>query len=121
MPTYEYRCENGHDFEKFYRTISASESEVACPKCGTVAHRQMSAGAGLVFKGSGFYLTDYGKNAHSRRGGAPGSESAKKSDKGESAAPPAKPAGDAGAAGGSAGAPPSAAGSDSGTGTSKPK
>ena len=64
MPTYEFRCPNGHDFERFYRKISDAESEVLCPECGAVATRQLSAGAGLLFKGSGFYLTDYGKNAH---------------------------------------------------------
>ena len=64
MPTYEYRCPQGHDFERFYKTISGSVAEVACPECGEMAGRKMSAGAGLMFKGSGFYLTDYGKNAH---------------------------------------------------------
>src|SRR5687768_11675033 len=64
MPTYEYRCPKGHDFERFYKTISGSASEVACPECGAIASRQLSAGGGLMFKGSGFYLTDYGKNAH---------------------------------------------------------
>jgi putative FmdB family regulatory protein len=62
MPTYEYRCPNGHDFEKFYRSISAAPQEVACPTCGVIAERQLSGGAGLVFKGSGFYITDYGKD-----------------------------------------------------------
>lgn len=84
MPTYEYRCPNGHGFEKFYRTISASERSVACPECGEMAERQLSAGAGLVFKGSGFYLTDYGKNAHARRGGAKPSASDGKARSGES-------------------------------------
>ena len=62
MPTYEYRCPNGHDFERFYRTISSAQGEVACPECGLIAERRMSAGAGLLFKGSGFYITDYGKD-----------------------------------------------------------
>ncbi|MGH7605647.1 MAG: FmdB family zinc ribbon protein [Gemmatimonadaceae bacterium] len=62
MPTYEFRCPAGHDFEKFYRSIGAAESVVACPVCGKTAERQLSAGAGLVFKGSGFYITDYGKD-----------------------------------------------------------
>jgi putative FmdB family regulatory protein len=62
MPTYEYRCPKGHDFEKFYRSISGAPPVVACPTCGKIAERQMSAGAGLVFKGSGFYITDYGKD-----------------------------------------------------------
>ena len=62
MPTYEFRCPNGHDFEKFYRSISAAPSELPCPVCGKVAERQLSGGAGLLFKGSGFYITDYGKD-----------------------------------------------------------
>ena len=70
MPTYEYRCPDGHDFERFFRKISDAPSEVACPVCGKIAERRLSAGAGLLFKGSGFYLTDYGKNAH-RKGGEP--------------------------------------------------
>ena len=67
MPTYEFRCPDGHEFEKFYRTISGAASEAVCPVCGKVAERFMSA-AGFAFKGSGFYLTDYGKNAHRDKG-----------------------------------------------------
>jgi putative FmdB family regulatory protein len=62
MPTYEYRCPDGHTFEKFYRKISDAESTVPCPACGKIAERLVSGGAGLVFKGSGFYITDYGKD-----------------------------------------------------------
>lgn len=69
MPTYEYRCPEGHEFERFYRKISDAAAELPCPECGKVAVRKLTGGAGLVFKGSGFYLTDYGKNAH--RGGPP--------------------------------------------------
>ena len=64
MPTYEFRCPDGHEFEKFYRKISDAASELPCPQCGKPATRLVSGGAGLLFKGSGFYLTDYGKNAH---------------------------------------------------------
>jgi putative FmdB family regulatory protein len=69
MPTYEYRCPNGHNFEQFHR-ISDAPSTVECPTCSAVAERAISGGAGLVFKGSGFYLTDYGKNAHRTSGPA---------------------------------------------------
>ena len=62
MPTYEFRCPKGHEFEKFYRSMSAAPGVVACPICGQIAARLVSAGAGLVFKGSGFYITDYGKD-----------------------------------------------------------
>lgn len=68
MPTYDYRCQNGHDSEHFFRKISDGQAEMACPVCGAEAVRRMSGGAGLVFKGSGFYLTDYGKNAHRKSG-----------------------------------------------------
>jgi len=88
MPTYEYRCPDGHDFERFFRKISDAPGEVACPVCGKVAERRMSAGAGLLFKGSGFYLTDYGKNAHRTSGDANVARSAegKGESKGESSA-----------------------------------
>ncbi|MGH7626557.1 MAG: FmdB family zinc ribbon protein [Gemmatimonadaceae bacterium] len=62
MPTYEFACPNGHNFDKFYRKMSDSVSELPCPVCGAVALRKVSGGAGLVFKGSGFYITDYGKD-----------------------------------------------------------
>jgi putative FmdB family regulatory protein len=64
MPTYEFRCPDGHEFERFYRKMSDAIPEVACPECGKLAVRLLSGGAGIHFKGSGFYLTDYGKNAH---------------------------------------------------------
>ena len=59
MPTYEYRCEKGHDFEAFQRMSDPPLTE--CPECGAPAERRISAGTGLVFKGSGFYITDYKK------------------------------------------------------------
>jgi putative FmdB family regulatory protein len=62
MPTYEYRCPEGHDFEQFVLKMSDAKSELACPTCGLVATRRVSAGGGLLFKGSGFYITDYGKD-----------------------------------------------------------
>jgi putative FmdB family regulatory protein len=62
MPTYEYRCPAGHEFEHFFRKISDAVGEMRCPTCGQVAVRLISAGGGLLFKGSGFYITDYGKD-----------------------------------------------------------
>ncbi len=58
MPTYEYKCPAGHSFEKFFPTMN-DQRRVKCPTCGKLADRQISGGAGLVFKGSGFYITDY--------------------------------------------------------------
>lgn len=62
MPTYEYRCVNGHDFEEFFLKMSTAKTELPCPTCGLPGERRMSAGGGLLFKGSGFYITDYGKD-----------------------------------------------------------
>ena len=89
MPTYEFRCPRGHEFEKFYRTISGAEAQAACQECGELAERIMSP-AGFAFKGSGFYLTDYGKNAHRDKGSAPKSTASdsSSSDNGTSSAKP---------------------------------
>jgi len=98
MPTYEFRCPNGHVFDKFFRTIGAATAEYPCPECGAAAVRQISGGAGLQFKGSGFYLTDYGKNAH--RGGSAPAKSTKSGGE-SSGGGESKSGGDAKPAGGS--------------------
>jgi putative FmdB family regulatory protein len=81
MPTYDYKCPEGHLFEKFYPTIS-DKRRIKCPKCGKMADRQISSGSGLVFKGSGFYITDY-KRAPERDGKKAG-DSESKPSQGES-------------------------------------
>lgn len=70
MPTYDYTCRKcGHTFEVF-EGISAKPKK-PCPKCkkGT-AHRMIGAGAGLLFKGSGFYITDYRGGDYASKAGA---------------------------------------------------
>jgi putative FmdB family regulatory protein len=62
MPTYEYKCPKGHLFEKTFSRIT-SKRHAKCPVCGRSAERQISGGTGLVFKGSGFYQTDYKRKA----------------------------------------------------------
>jgi len=59
MPTYDYLCDNcGHRFEKF-QSITARPLR-RCPKCGKrQLKRLIGTGAGIIFKGSGFYETDY--------------------------------------------------------------
>ena len=84
MPTYEYRCQKGHEFELFQRMSDDPVS--TCPECGAQAERLLSSGAGLLFKGSGFYITDYRsddykKKQSTEKGGA------KSSDAGGSSAP----------------------------------
>jgi len=75
MPTYEYRCAKGHTFEHFQRMTEAPLD--TCPTCGATAERLMSAGAGLLFKGSGFYITDYRSESYKKDAAA---DAGKKSD-----------------------------------------
>ncbi len=65
MPTYEYRCPKGHEFEVVQRINDRPRTK--CPKCGRISVRQLSGGAALIFKGSGFYITDYGKDGKGPR------------------------------------------------------
>lgn len=57
MPTYEYECAEGHRFERFQKMSDPPVTE--CPECGAGAQRVLSGGAGFLFKGEGFYITDY--------------------------------------------------------------
>lgn len=58
MPTYEYECQKcGHEFEQF-QSIKA-EPLKRCPECRGKLKRLFGSGAGIIFKGSGFYQTDY--------------------------------------------------------------
>jgi putative FmdB family regulatory protein len=93
MPTYEYECtECGHAFERF-QSMTA-KPDPTCPKCNKKkAHRLISAGGGLLFKGSGFYCTDYRsgsyKSAASKDGGSStskdsGTSTSSKSEAGKS-------------------------------------
>ncbi len=97
MPTYEYLCENGHAFERFQKMTDRPVAK--CPTCGARATRQISGGQGLIFKGSGFYITDYGKDGKGPRkepkDGASGGESAAASPKPAEPAPKKPSSGDA--------------------------
>ena len=65
MPTYDYKCKKcGIIFEKFQ---SMNDEQVkTCPDCGGEVERLISGGAGLIFKGSGFYITDYRKDSYKK-------------------------------------------------------
>jgi putative FmdB family regulatory protein len=140
MPTYEFRCPNGHTFDQMHK-ISDAPQAAACPTCGADAVRAISGGAGLVFKGSGFYLTDYGKNAHRTSGPATAAgegkgeakseskgegakaegskaESSKAEVKGDSAKSPSKDGGGSSSAGGGSGTTSGGSSSSSSTGGS---
>ncbi len=60
MPTYDYVCDAcGNKYEKFQSM--SSEADTECPECGGKVRRLIGSGAGIIFKGSGFYQTDYKK------------------------------------------------------------
>ncbi|MFA6078650.1 MAG: FmdB family zinc ribbon protein [Candidatus Omnitrophota bacterium] len=60
MPTYDYECEKcGNKFEIFQKMSDKPEGE--CPKCKGKSHRLIGGGQGIIFKGTGFYETDYKK------------------------------------------------------------
>jgi len=82
MPTYDYKCDDcGVTFEKFQSIKAASLKK--CPECGkNHLRRLIGPGAGLIFKGSGFYATDYRSDAY---------KTAAKSDSGTTSESTAKP------------------------------
>jgi len=88
LPTYEYRCPQGHEFEKFQRMADPPEAQ--CPECGEDAERILSGGAGLLFKGEGFYITDYRSDSYrkaaekEKKGSKPGTDAGKSESGGSS-------------------------------------
>ncbi|MCF7847569.1 MAG: hypothetical protein K9M45_01870 [Kiritimatiellales bacterium] len=69
MPTYEYECTKcGHEFEEF-QSMSA-EPLKTCPECKGKVKRLLGTGAGVLFKGSGFYQTDYRSSAYNKAASA---------------------------------------------------
>ena len=88
MPTYEYQCQKcGHAFEEF-QSIKA-DPLTNCPKkgCRGKVRRLISAGAGLLFKGSGFYITDYRSEGYKQAAKASDAAAAGTSSTGESKSP----------------------------------
>jgi putative FmdB family regulatory protein len=65
MPTYEYECKScGHTFEAFQ--AMSDEPLKNCPQCGKEVRRLIFGGTGVIFKGSGFYVTDKGKGVSAK-------------------------------------------------------
>jgi putative FmdB family regulatory protein len=65
MPTYEYRCNNCERNFEVFQSITAEPISV-CPVCGGHVQRLISGGGGLLFKGSGFYITDYRSESYKK-------------------------------------------------------
>jgi len=66
MPTYEYECDKcGITFERFQKITE--EPIKKCPECGGPVRRLIGAGAGVIFKGSGFYATDYRSDDYKKK------------------------------------------------------
>jgi len=80
MPTYDYRCNYcGHEFELFQQMSDPVKRK--CPECGTLKlKRLVGTGAGVMFKGSGFYETDYRSDSY-RKGAKAEKEASKPKDK----------------------------------------
>ena len=101
MPTYEYQCAEGHAFEQVQKM---SDPPIGtCPVCGAAVERRVSGGSGLIFKGSGFYITDYGKDGKGPRK-EPESPGSSGSSTPAAPAPPAAPAAPASTGGSTAAA-----------------
>jgi len=60
MPTYEYECTGCHRHFEFFQNITESPKET-CPLCGKPLKRLIGCGSGIIFRGTGFYATDYRK------------------------------------------------------------
>ena len=76
MPTYEYRCPQGHDFEVLQRISDTPGA--ACPDCGDASERRISGGAGFLLKGEGFYKTDYRSDDYKKQASSEASAAAPK-------------------------------------------
>ena len=95
MPTYEYECSKcGLHFEKFQR-ISEPPTK-RCPKCRGAVKRLIGTGAGLIFKGSGFYTTDYRSDSYKSGAKSESSASSTAKPAASSTATPSKPAASSG-------------------------
>ncbi|WP_437223804.1 FmdB family zinc ribbon protein [Planctomicrobium sp. SH661] len=96
MPTYDYECASCHHTWELFQSIKAPAVK-KCPECGkNQAKRVIGPGAGIIFKGSGFYITDYRSDSYKKAAAADtksseGSKSESKSEGSSSSAKKSKP------------------------------
>jgi len=79
MPTYTYQCKKCSHSMDIFHGMSAKR-RVTCPKCGSPCRRLIGIGAGIIFKGSGFYETDYRRKSASSTAGSSESKSETKTE-----------------------------------------
>ncbi|MCX7018669.1 MAG: FmdB family zinc ribbon protein [bacterium] len=84
MPTYEYECQDCGEHFEYFQSIKAAP-KTKCEACGGRLQRLLSAGSGLIFKGSGFYITDYKKSDGSAGKNTNGVEQTKTADSADGA------------------------------------
>lgn len=66
MPTYDYECKNcGHSYRKFQKMTE--EPDRVCPECKGEVRRLIGLGGGVIFKGPGFYTTEYRSEEYKRK------------------------------------------------------
>ncbi len=87
MPTYDYRCPNGHSFELFQRM--SDPPPAGCEVCGAAPVERVLSAPAVHFKGSGFYSTDYGRGAKKREADKDGAAGGAAKPAGEKPAAPA--------------------------------
>ncbi len=100
MPTYDYVCEHCDHKWELFQSIKANPIR-KCPQCGKQkARRVIGPGAGIIFRGSGFYQTDYRSEAYKKaaqadqKAASPDGQKSEKSEKGEKSSGESKPASD---------------------------
>ena len=81
MPIYSYQCPNGHEFE--LRQSFSAEPRQECPDCSEMAQRQIHA-VGVIYKGSGFYTTDYARKSNGKSEDSSDKSESSKTEKSES-------------------------------------
>ncbi|MGH8004870.1 MAG: FmdB family zinc ribbon protein [Limisphaerales bacterium] len=82
MPTYEYECNSCQYLFEAFQGIS-EEPLTECPRCNGPVKRKISGGSGLLFKGKGFYITDYRSDSYKKKAAEEKPKSETSKNKGE--------------------------------------
>jgi len=89
MPTYTYECRDcGHTYDAFQSM--KSDPDTVCPKCNGRVERRFGGGSGILFKGSGFYVTDYKSGSSGNSATAPAAASTSSTESSSKESSPTK-------------------------------